>query len=143
MQMNSHRTSPKPSAVLCVFLLLMFILGGCAFRTPQDEGVPPPPGEDKPALELIAVLPVIDRVGDARASEMLRHEVLQHLYFKGYPEIPLAYIDERLETMAVKRLARRRGTWRVRKNSAFYDAFMENVENTGGCRRQASCPATS
>ncbi len=41
---------------------------------------------------------------------------------------------------ALKRLARRRGTWRVRKNSAFYDAFMENIEKYGRVQETSLMP---
>jgi len=41
---------------------------------------------------------------------------------------------------SLKRLARQRGTWKVRKNSAFYDAFMENVEKYGRVQETSLMP---
>lgn len=85
------------AALICIVLLFM---AGCISRTAIDDSSPSPTAADEPGLRLIAVMPVEDRVGDAQASEMLREELLQQLYFKGYPRIPLSFIDERLEAIS-------------------------------------------
>lgn len=85
------------AALVCIALLFM---GGCMSRVAHDDAAPSPEAADKPGLRLIAVMPVEDRAGDAQASEMLREELLQRLYFKGYPKIPLSFIDERLEAVS-------------------------------------------
>lgn len=93
-----RRVNGVTTAVLICSALL--VMGGCMSRTIND--VPPPSSlaADGSGVRLIAVMPVDDRVGDAQASEMVRDELLQQLYFKGYPKIPLSFIDERLETAA-------------------------------------------
>jgi hypothetical protein len=54
------------------------------------------PDYSKKGTRLIAILPVNVKSGDARAGQMLREMVLNELYFKGYPRVPLQGIDEKL-----------------------------------------------
>jgi hypothetical protein len=75
--------------------ILSIILVGCASRAPhavkQDF--------EKSATKVIAVLPVINKTPDVKASHLLRSKVLDHLYFKGYSKLPLEVIDSKLEPL--------------------------------------------
>ncbi|MCK9229395.1 MAG: DUF799 family lipoprotein [Syntrophales bacterium] len=88
-------------ATVLVGIVLM-VMAGCMSRASHDETLPPAAtaADEGDEIRLIAVMPVDDRVGDAQASEMLREELLQQLYFKCYPKVPLSFVDERLETIA-------------------------------------------
>lgn len=44
----------------------------------------------------IAIMPVVNRSDDQDAARLLRAEIFEKLYFKGYPKIPLEVIDGRL-----------------------------------------------
>lgn len=54
------------------------------------------PDYRKSGTRLIAILPVSNQTADAKAAQILREKVLNELYFKGYPKIPLQMIDEKL-----------------------------------------------
>ncbi|HET6460937.1 MAG TPA: GNA1162 family protein [Syntrophales bacterium] len=54
------------------------------------------PDYSNKGIRLIAILPVNMKSGDARVGQMLRAMVLNELYFKGYPKVPLQIIDEKL-----------------------------------------------
>ncbi|MCK9275693.1 MAG: DUF799 domain-containing protein [Syntrophales bacterium] len=41
-------------------------------------------------------MPLENETGDKEAAEILRREILESLYFKGYPKIPLSLIDEQI-----------------------------------------------
>ena len=77
-------------------LLVVFLLAGCAAKIPHvivsDYA--------KRGTRLIAVMPVDDSVPDRRSAEMLRTNLVEELYFKGYPKIPLNMIDEKLATLS-------------------------------------------
>ena len=75
-----------------VFLFLVFLLGGCGPKVPHttitDYG--------KAKIRLVALLPVDNRTNDQTAARMVREKMLEELYFKGYPKIPLKVMDEKL-----------------------------------------------
>jgi hypothetical protein len=75
-----------------LFVLAMILLAGCAAKIPHaivsDYG--------KRGMRLIAVMPVINGSSDPKSAEMLRTKLVDELYFKGYPRIPLKVIDEKL-----------------------------------------------
>ncbi len=77
------------------FLLAMVfcILFGCWKKTPQSVQ---PEEVKKPVIRLVAVLPVDNRTTDPQAARILREQLLQEIFFRGYPKIPLATIDEKL-----------------------------------------------
>ncbi|MCX5842549.1 MAG: hypothetical protein NT022_02155, partial [Deltaproteobacteria bacterium] len=54
------------------------------------------PDYSKSGTRSIAVLLVKNQTADAKAAHMLREKVFNELYFKGYPKIPLQFIDEKL-----------------------------------------------
>jgi hypothetical protein len=77
-----------------IFLMIMalIVIQGCAWKQPYSVN----PDYSKKGTRLIAVLPVNMKSGDARVGQMLREMVLNELYFKGYPKVPLQVIDEKL-----------------------------------------------
>lgn len=56
----------------------------------------------------IAIMPVLNHSDDEGAAQLLRAEIFENLYFKGYPKIPLDVIDRRLDE-AVKESAEPEG----------------------------------
>ncbi len=75
----------------CIIFVTGF-LGGCgAKEIPTTDiystGVP---------VRLIALMPVENKTGDEEAARLLRRELLEKIYFKGYPKIPLDSIDTRM-----------------------------------------------
>ena len=80
---------------LFLFLTALIFLAGCARQIPHmlvnDYG-------DQRA-RLVAVLPVESIESDAGAASLLRAKLIEELHFKGYPEIPPKWIDERLAAL--------------------------------------------
>jgi hypothetical protein len=54
------------------------------------------PDYAKKAIRLVVLMPVENRTGDQTAARMLREKMVEELYFKGYPKIPLDLIDAKL-----------------------------------------------
>jgi hypothetical protein len=87
------------SKSLRLFLLstALILLSGCNRQIPHtrvyDFG-------DQRA-RLVAVLPVEIVESDAGSAALLRVKLVEELHFKGYPEIPLKWIDERLAALTV------------------------------------------
>src|SRR5574340_1645612 len=77
-----------------IILLLVFLLCGCGPKVPHT--IIPDYGKTK--IRLVALLPVDNKTNDQVAARMLREKLLEELYFKGYPKIPLKVIDEKLLT---------------------------------------------
>jgi hypothetical protein len=79
---------------LSIVLFVMFIFFGCASKIPHmlasDYG--------KRGTRLIAVMPIKNHTSDLNASKVLREMVVNELYFKGYPKIPISVIDEKLSS---------------------------------------------
>jgi hypothetical protein len=73
------------SLILCFFT-------GCAAQIPHRII----PEYAKRGTRLIAVLPVQNSSSDQRAAEMLRKKLVEELYLKGYPRIPLKAIDDQI-----------------------------------------------
>ncbi|HOO91298.1 MAG TPA: DUF799 family lipoprotein [Syntrophales bacterium] len=80
--------------VRAVFLLWIIacVLSGCA------SGVPHTIVGDyhQRGVRLIVLAPVDNRTNDKQAAQLLRENILEKLYAKGYPRIPLDMIDEKL-----------------------------------------------
>ncbi|MDA8125723.1 MAG: DUF799 family lipoprotein [Deltaproteobacteria bacterium] len=70
----------------------MIFLIGCAAKIPHVIV----PDYDKRLTKLIVVMPVKNASEDPKAADMLRTNVIEELYFKGYPRIPGKVVDERL-----------------------------------------------
>ena len=74
-----------------VLLGIVFLLAGCGFRaTPAT--VP----DYVKKTRLVVLMPVDDKANDKTAARMLREKMLEELYYKGYPKIPLDLIDAQL-----------------------------------------------
>ena len=80
---------------LLLFLGVLF-LAACASKIPHVIVS----DYDKRGTRLIAVMPVRGGSPDQKSAEMLRTKLVEELYFKGYPKIPLNVIDEKLATMS-------------------------------------------
>lgn len=79
-----------------VFLLCVTacVITGCASGVPHTII----PDYNQRGIRLIALVPVDNKTNVKQASQLLREEILEKLYFKGYPRIPLDMIDEKLTT---------------------------------------------
>ncbi|MCX7634673.1 MAG: DUF799 family lipoprotein [Syntrophales bacterium] len=75
-----------------ILLLSMFGLGGCGGKIPHKVV----PEYEKRGVRLIAVLPVMNKKGDPDMGKLFRERLIDGLYFKGYPKIPAAVIDEKI-----------------------------------------------
>ncbi|MHB8907522.1 MAG: GNA1162 family protein [Syntrophales bacterium] len=73
-------------------VLAVVLLSGCAAKIPHVIV----PDYGKRGVRLIAVMPVGNSSSDPRSAEMLRSKLVDELYFKGYPRIPVKVIDEKL-----------------------------------------------
>lgn len=88
--------------ILAVLFVVLFLASGCASRNfPDPDTVTEPASEEieEQGPRLIAVMPVDNRSDDELAPDILRHELLQQVYFKGYPVIPLSFIDDKIAAM--------------------------------------------
>ncbi len=78
-----------------ILILLTFLVSGCAKKIPHFLA----PEFEKRGVRLVAVLPVSNQSKNMEASILFRDKVLEAIYFKGYPKIPLNVIDEKLSKM--------------------------------------------
>lgn len=78
---------------LFLCLLVLCLISGCGKKVPKAA---PAEAVKKPVIRLIAVLPVDNRSADPLAARVLRERVLQEIYHRGYPKVPLAAADEKL-----------------------------------------------
>ena len=77
----------------CFLMFIVFLLAGCGGSKAPHMIIS---DYSKKAARLIALMPVDNRTNDQLAPKMLREKILEELYFKGYPKIPLDMIDGRL-----------------------------------------------
>jgi hypothetical protein len=70
----------------------MILVAGCFWQKPVvvDEVYA------KKGIRLIAVMPIKGKAADENMVRLMRGKILEALYFKGYPKIPLELIDEKL-----------------------------------------------
>ncbi|MCE5211707.1 MAG: DUF799 family lipoprotein [Deltaproteobacteria bacterium] len=85
-----------------IFLMVILsMMMGCAAKsqniTNQNE-------KDKIQAKIIAVLPIESKSSNDKAVQLLRSRLLEELYFKGYPKIPLETVDAKLESLHVKKV---------------------------------------
>ena len=78
-----------------ILILLAFLMSGCAKKIPHFIT----PEYEKKGIRLVAVLPVSNQSKNLEASSLFRDKVLEAIYFKGYPKIPLNVIDEKLSKL--------------------------------------------
>jgi len=79
-------------AVVTLSFFVVTLLTGCAKKIPHTLV----PTYDKKQIRLIAVLPVEDQTNHPEVGKILRQEILDALYFKQYPKIPLSLVDEKI-----------------------------------------------
>lgn len=77
-------------------LLVLIFVAGCAAKIPH--AIVPNFGQS--GTKRIAVMPVKNIASDARSGAMLRAKLVEELYFKGYPRVPVRSIDEKLAGVA-------------------------------------------
>jgi hypothetical protein len=77
---------------LILIVIAAGVAYGCASKIPHQVI----PDYEKKGTRLIAVLPVHNKTQDEKAARMLRMKILDGLYFKGYPRVPLNVIDEKI-----------------------------------------------
>lgn len=75
-----------------ILIILTVLVSGCAKKIPHFLA----PEYEKRGIRLVAVLPVSNQSKNMEASSLFRDKVLEAIYFKGYPKIPLNVIDEKL-----------------------------------------------
>ena len=75
-----------------ILSLGMIAVTGCFWQKPVvvDEVYA------KKGIRLIAVMPIKGKAADENMVRLMRGKILEALYFKGYPKIPLELIDEKL-----------------------------------------------
>jgi hypothetical protein len=78
-----------------ILIALTLLVSGCAKKIPHFLA----PEFDKRGIRLVAVLPVANQSKNMEAASMFRDKVLEAIYFKGYPKIPLNVIDEKLSKL--------------------------------------------
>lgn len=77
---------------MVIFFIMATIVTGCGFRkTPVSI-----PGYADKGIRLIAVMPVTAKTADPELAKLMRERILDTLYFKGYPRIPIKVIDDTL-----------------------------------------------
>jgi hypothetical protein len=81
--------------VVCAFFIL-----GCRGTIPSFVA----PDFDERCIRLVALMPVDNKTKDEKAAVILRKDLLEELYFKGYPKIPLDVIDEKINEINKKSL---------------------------------------
>jgi hypothetical protein len=77
-----------------ILLTVLIVLAGCGSKVPYtlvDDFA-------KKGTRLVAVLPPVQeqKTPDLTGARILREKAAEELYYKGYPRLPLASIDERL-----------------------------------------------
>ena len=79
---------------LTILLFVLFMVFGCASKIPHILAS----DYSTRGIRLIAVMPVKNQTTDVNAGQLLREIVINELYFKGYPKIPTAIIDEKISS---------------------------------------------
>ena len=92
-----HEIMAKTANTLLLVFLVVVLLAGCAAKKIPHEIVS---DYGKRGMRLIAVMPVRHGSSDQKSAEMLRNKIIEELYFKGYPRIPVKVIDEKLAAIA-------------------------------------------
>jgi hypothetical protein len=76
--------------LLLLIVLPMFV--GCVAKIPHVIIT----DFDKRGTRFIAVMPIKNSSSDPKSAEMLRVKLVEELYLKGYPRIPVKLIDEKV-----------------------------------------------
>jgi hypothetical protein len=96
----------KITGILGTLILGMLLLQGCSYmaKVPVVKDLPfvtkpeeePQPAEKSLGVKTIAVMPVDIKAGSRDAARMIRENLLEELYFKGYAKIPMEMVDAAL-----------------------------------------------
>jgi hypothetical protein len=78
--------------ILLLIIIISFIIG-CGSKISRTII----PDYDKKGIRLVALMPITNKTGDAEAAILLRKTMLEKIYFKGYPKIPLNVVDEKIK----------------------------------------------
>ena len=73
------------------------------------------PDYDKKGIRLVALMPINNKTGDTEAAIVLRKAILEKIYFKGYPKIPLNVVDEKIKKIY--------GNSKISKDKKIYKAL--------------------
>jgi hypothetical protein len=82
----------RGACCLALFVIVLTMLAGCWSR-PKPASIP---GYAERGIRLIAVMPVKAQAADPELTRLMRERVVETLYFKGYPKIPVDVIDDAL-----------------------------------------------
>lgn len=77
---------------IALFFIMVIIMAGCGGRT-KPASIP---GYAEKGIRLITVMPVKATSVDPKITRLMREKIMETLYFKGYPRIPLGLIDDKL-----------------------------------------------
>lgn len=96
----------KLTGIIGTLILGMLFLQGCSYMAkvpvvkdlpfvtkPEDEPQPP---ERNLGVKTIAVMPVDIKAGSRDAARMIRENLVEELYFKGYAKVPTEMVDAAL-----------------------------------------------
>jgi hypothetical protein len=83
---------------LALLMIAIVFLAGCAGKIPHALV----PDFSKKGMRLVAVLPIANGQEYPTTASLLRPKLVEELYFKGYPRVPLKWIDERLSRVPVE-----------------------------------------
>ena len=75
-----------------ILIGIVLLLTGCIFRAPRAVLSE----EARKTTRLVALLPVENKSADKLAPVMFREKILEELYYKGYPKIPIDLVDMQL-----------------------------------------------
>jgi hypothetical protein len=94
------------AGIIGALILGMLLLQGCSYMAkvpvvkdlpfvPKPEDEPQPP-ERNLGVKTIAVMPADIKSGSRDAARMIRENLVEELYFKGYSKIPMEMVDAAL-----------------------------------------------
>lgn len=78
-----------------VVIIMMIVCFFCGCGSPVSQLIIP--DYDKKGVRLIALMPIKNRTQDLQAAQVLRMALIDELYFKGYPKIPVKVVDDKLK----------------------------------------------
>jgi hypothetical protein len=74
---------------IVVFFVMIMMMTGCSSRA-KPVSIP---GYVERGIRIIVVMPVKAPTVDPKVVRLMRDRILETLYFKGYPRIPLGLVD--------------------------------------------------
>jgi hypothetical protein len=74
---------------IAVFFVMIMMITGCSSRA-KPASIP---GYVEKGIRIIVVMPVKAPTVDPKVVRLMRDRIMETLYFKGYPRIPLGLVD--------------------------------------------------